>query len=41
LAPRARPVRDFVDAVFFRRAGLTSAEVTGLNARYAAMKKVK
>ena len=41
LAPAAQPFQDFIDECFFRLAGLTPAEVTGLKQRYQAMKKVK
>lgn len=41
LCAPAQPFQDFLDTVFFRLAGLTDPEVTGLKKRYEAMKKVK
>lgn len=41
LSPAAQPFQDILDAVFFKLAGLTPAEVAGLRNRYEAMKKVK
>lgn len=41
LSPAAQPYQDFLDAVFFRLAGLTDAEAQGLRTRYERMRKVK
>lgn len=41
LSSAAQPYQDFLDAVFFRLAGLTDEEVAGLRDRYERMKKVK
>ncbi len=41
LSAAAQPYQDFLDAVFFRLAGLTDEEVRALRARYEQMKKVK
>jgi hypothetical protein len=41
LSAGAQPYQDFLDAVFFRLAGLTPAEEAALRQRYEEMKKVK